>query len=201
MTVRAVARARSVGSGGTVGAVLDPDLSTNTEFRERGGQDLVAQVRRTGEAAPLGLVPAVAARVLTAGHAEVEGLVECVQLLGRLLAIGLAAGRGHRFVQRRVVGHDEVLQAARQDPDALELRGPGRGRLERVARSAPFAEGFGQDLGHRAPGEDGLDASGTTNHRPEWMREYTAGASTPLRRGYLRTARMVRSTGVDAALW
>ena len=33
-----------------------------------------------------------------------------------VLALGLAPGRGHRLVHRRVVGQDEVLQAARQRP-------------------------------------------------------------------------------------
>ena len=50
---------------------------------ERRRQDLLAEMRRAGQAATLGRVPAVAARVLAAGHAEVERRVEGVELLAR----------------------------------------------------------------------------------------------------------------------
>jgi hypothetical protein len=110
------------------------------EVRERGRHDLLAEVRRARQAAAFDLVPAVAACVLATRHAEVEGLVEGVQLLRRLLAVGLAAGRGHRLVDRRVVGHDEVLRGAGQDLEALESRRTGRRGLEGVAGATPFAE-------------------------------------------------------------
>ena len=51
--------------------------------RERRREDLVAEVRGARQAAALGVVPAVAARVLAAGHAEVERRVEGVELLAR----------------------------------------------------------------------------------------------------------------------
>ena len=63
---------------------------------------------------PSAVVPAVAARVLAAGHAEVERRVERVELVGGELALVVAAGRGHGLVERRVVAHDPVLQALRR---------------------------------------------------------------------------------------
>ncbi len=110
------------------------------DVRERGGQDLLAEVRCAGEAAALGGVPAVAAGVLPARHAEVEGLVERVELLGRGLAIGLVARRGEGLVHGRVVGQDEVLEAARHGPQALEAGDPRCRGLERVAGATTFAE-------------------------------------------------------------
>ena len=117
---------------------------------ERRRHDLVAEVGRARQAARLGLVPAVRAGVLPALHAEVEGLVEGVQLVGGGFPLGLAPGGGHRLVHRGVVGQDEVLQPARHDLDALQ---PGlrTGGLERVASAATFAERFGQDLCHQSP--------------------------------------------------
>ena len=146
---RAVRAVRAVGA---IDRHVRPEVEgAARQVRERGGHDLVAEMRRARQAACLGLVPAVRAGVLAAGHAEVERLVERVQLMRGLLAIGVAAGRCHRLVHRRLVGQDEVLQPARQDLDALEA-GTRPRRFERVAGAAPFAEGFGQDLGHRVPG-------------------------------------------------
>ena len=48
---------------------------------------------------------------------------------------------------------DRVLICA----DAAGLA--GRGRLERVSGAAALAEGFGQDLGHHAPGVCAMDTS------------------------------------------
>ena len=141
-----------------------------------------AQVRQRA----LGLVPAVRAGVLPARHAEVEGLVEGVQLLGGLLAIGVAAGGRHRLVERGLVGQDEVLEAARQDLDALERAARGRGGLERVAGAAPFAEGFGQDLGHRAPGFARTTPIG--GGPPERFESIAQRAQAPFHRAY-RAAR------------
>ena len=120
------------------------------------------------------------------------------------LAVGLAAGGGHRLVHRRVVGQDEVLQAARQDLDALEADPRTRG-FERVAGAAPFAERFGQDLGHRSPG---YARTRVRARAPLERGESIAhGFSAPPDRGYLRadaadghgdrTAR-ARASGPDA---
>jgi hypothetical protein len=116
------------------------DRATGTHVAERRRQDLVAQVRGARQAPAFSLVPAVAARVLAAAHAEVERLVESVELLRRLLAVGLVARRGHRLVHRRVVGQHEILETARHHLEALEP-GASRGRgFERVPRPAAFAE-------------------------------------------------------------
>ncbi len=88
------------------------EVRTRHEVGERSRQDLMAEVRGAGQAAGLGLVPAIGARVLAARHAEVEGLVESIELVSRQLAIRVAPGGGHRFVHRVVVGQDEVLEAA-----------------------------------------------------------------------------------------
>ncbi len=116
------------------------------ELRERGFRS-----RRAAQAAGFRLVPAVGAGVLPAGHAEGERLVEGVELVCRDLALGLAPGGGHRLVHRGVVGQDEVLEAARQGSDARQTLS-STVRFERIAGAAAFAEGFGQDLGHRLPG-------------------------------------------------
>ena len=109
------------------------------QVRERRGHDLVTEMRGAGQAARLGLVPAVRAGVLPALHAEVEGLVECVELVGGGFALGVAPRGGHRLVHGRVVGQDEVLQPARHDLDALQPGLRTRG-LERVTSPATFAE-------------------------------------------------------------
>ena len=104
--------------------------------------------RRAAQAATLGLIPAVRAGVLAAGHAELERLVERVELAAAELALFVGAGLGQRLVERRIVAQDVVLEALRED---LELADPAllrNGRLERVARATPFAERLGQDLGH-----------------------------------------------------
>ena len=88
------------------------EIRTRDEVGERSRQDVMAEVRRAGQAAGLGLVPAIGARVLAARHAEVEGLVERVELVSRQLAVRVAPSGGHRFVHRVVVGQDEVLEAA-----------------------------------------------------------------------------------------
>ena len=118
------------------------------------GKDADAQARGARQAAAFAVVPAVRARVLAARHAEVEGLVERVELLDRLLAVVDAARVREGLVERRLIAQDVVLEAARQH---LHLRHPpdfGRGRLEGVASTATLAEGFGEDLGHRASGGD-----------------------------------------------
>ena len=109
------------------------------QVRERRGHDLVTEMRGAGQAACLGLVPAVRAGVLPALHAEVEGLVERVELVGGGFALGIAPRGGHRLVHGRVVGQDEVLQPARHDLDALQPGLRTRG-LERVTSPATFAE-------------------------------------------------------------
>ena len=86
------------------------------EIGERGGEHLLAEEGSARQAPALGRVPAVAARVLPARHAEVERLVERVQLLRRDLAVGLVARRGKGLVHGRVVRQDEVLEPARDDP-------------------------------------------------------------------------------------
>ena len=115
------------------------DLRRPLERRlsERRRRELVP--RRARQTARLGLVPAVRARVLPTGHAEREGLVEGVELMRGRLALGLAPRSGHRLIHRRVVGQDEVLEAARDGPDAREACSTAGG-FERVARAAAFAE-------------------------------------------------------------
>ncbi len=106
--------------------------------------------RGARQASGLGRVPAIRARVLAARHAEGERLMEGVQLVRGDLAVGLSARGGHGLVYRRAVRQDEVLDSFGQDLDALESDALPRA-LERVARSAPFTERFGQDLWHRVP--------------------------------------------------
>ena len=60
---------------------VERDARADIKVGERRRQDLVPEVWRTRETAALGLVPAVRAGVLAAVHAEVEGLVEGVELL------------------------------------------------------------------------------------------------------------------------
>ena len=116
------------------------DRAPRPDVGEGRGQDLVTEVRGTGQAASVRLVPAVAARVLAAAHAEVERLVERVELLRGLLAIGLVARGRHGLVHRGVVRQDEVLETARHHLEALEP-GPSRVRgFERIPRAAAFAE-------------------------------------------------------------
>ena len=101
------------------------------------------------QAATLGVVPAIAAGVLPAVHAEVEGLMEGLELergaLAVLITFALREGR-----LQRIVGEDEVLQTAREDPGLLDARPAGLrlSRLEGVTGAATFTEGFGQELGH-----------------------------------------------------
>ncbi len=121
-------------------------------LRERRLKDLVAEVRGAAQAVALGGVPAIAARVLAARHAEVERGVEGVELLRGGLALLVAARGGHRLVERRVVAHHPVLHASAEGLELAELLGLARrDRLERVAGSAALAEGLGEDLGHAAP--------------------------------------------------
>ena len=72
----------------------------------------------------------------------------------------------------------------------LEPRRCGRGGFEGVARAAAFAEGFGQDLGHRVPGIRADDVRAGRAARTG--REYSAGIRAPLHRGYRAEPRMVR---------
>ena len=113
-------REREVDLGPRLG--LEPDGLEPGLVRERCGKDLVTEVRGAGQAATLGRVPAVAARVLAARHAEVERRVERVELVARLLAVVVAAGRGHRLIERRVIAHDLVLHALRQGLDLASRR-------------------------------------------------------------------------------
>src|SRR6185369_6665226 len=150
------------------GLGFDPNGLERNLVRERRRQDLVSEMRSAREAATLGRVPAVAARVLAARHAEVERGVESIQLLAGELALVVVASSGHRLVERRVVAHDPVLHALREGLDLAEAASLARrGRFERVARAAALAEGLGEDLGHLAPG----------------VREDHVGAERPTERG------------------
>ena len=126
--------------GGVPVGVGHDRATGEVEIGEGGGEHLVAEERSARQAATLGRVPAVAARVLPARHAEVEGLVERVELLRRDLAVGLVARRSEGLVHGGVVGQDEVLETARQDSHTLEAGDPRNRGLERVAGAAPFAE-------------------------------------------------------------
>ena len=152
----------------------------------------MAEEWRACQAARLRLVPAVRAGVLPALHAEVEGLVEGVELVGRDLALGLAPCGGHRLVHRGAVGQHEVLEPARHHLHALEAQ-LRTGGFERVARATSFAERFGQDLGHRFPGY-------RAGRRPDGQaartgREYSVGFQAHFHRGYLVRAANVRVDG------
>src|SRR5581483_667063 len=120
-------------------------LHGRLEGREGGRQRLPAEIGGAGEAAALGVVPAVRAGVLAAGEAEVEGLVERLELLRRDFALLVAAGVGERLFQGRIVGEDVVPETPSDDPEPAQAAPPRRRGLERVARPAAFAEGFGQD--------------------------------------------------------
>ena len=65
--------------------------------------------------------------------------------LAVLVTFALGEGR-----LEQIVGEDEVLQAAREDPGLLDARPAGLRlpRLEGIAGAATFTEGFGQELGH-----------------------------------------------------
>ena len=102
------------------------------------------------------------------------------------LAVGLAAGRGHRLVHRRLVGQDEVLEAARQDLHALERACAGaRTRrcsachtVRRRIRSGSLSSGPRISRGRRS-GRRAAQAG----------REYSAGSSNALPPGVPRIAR------------
>ena len=115
--------------------------------RSRVGLGLTGH-RRARQAAALGLVPAVGAGVLPAVHAEVEGLVEGLELRGGDRSLLVASRIGHGRLDRAAILHDPVLEAARQDARTSEPRPTslGRGALEGVARATPLAERFGQEL-------------------------------------------------------
>src|SRR6266496_2463964 len=118
-----------------------PDLPGHRiERREGGVEDVVTQMGRTRQAAALGLVPAVSARVLATRHAEVERLVKGVELLAGSLSILFAAGVGKRFVERGLIAEDVVPETLGQDPDLGKAPDAGRRSLEGVACAAPFAE-------------------------------------------------------------
>ena len=129
-----------VRDGGVSVGVGDHRATGEVEIGEGGREHVFADERSARQAAPFGRVPAVAARVLPARHAEVEGLVERVELLRRDLAVGLVARRGEGLVHGGVVRHDEVLETARQDSHTLEAGDPRNRGLERVASAATFAE-------------------------------------------------------------
>src|SRR4029078_1434126 len=104
------------------------------------------------QAVALGGVPAIAARVLAARHAEVERGVEGAELLRAGAALRVAPRGGHRVVERRFVAHHPVLHASAEGLELAELLGLARrDRLERVAGSAALPEGLGEDVGHAAP--------------------------------------------------
>ncbi len=150
---------------------------------------LQVDVRCAGQAASGRLVPAVRAGVLAALHAEVECLVEGIELVGGDLTLGLAPGGGHRLVHRGAVGQHEVLEPARHHLHALEpqLRTSG---FERVARATAFAERLGQDLGHRFPGyRAGRRPDGPATRTG---REYSAGFHPHFHRPYLVHPAIVR---------
>ena len=108
------------------------------------GDRLVAPQRSAGETSALDWIPALVARVLAAGHAEVEGPVELLGDASGLTGSNVDAGSGHRIVHRSFVAHDEVLQALRQDTCACQ-RGPLRGRgTEGVAGATPLAIRVGE---------------------------------------------------------
>ena len=85
---------------------------------------LHARDRRAREAATLLVVPAVAARVLAAGQAEVEGLVERVELVSDGGELLLAARLGHRLRERRVIREDEVLHPLAERAHLADPRSP-----------------------------------------------------------------------------
>jgi hypothetical protein len=113
------------------GSGLDQIRGPNVDDREWTGQDLVSEMRSAGKATALDLVPAVRTRVLPAGHAEVEGLVERIELLRGDGSLVVAPSVGEGLVERRVVTQDVVLQAPGiVPPDDLHIPSDAAG-LER----------------------------------------------------------------------
>src|SRR5207244_8974689 len=115
------------------------------------GRDRVGR-RGAGQAAALDRVPAVAAGVLPAVQAEVEGSVERLERVTRRALLLLGAGDRERLLERRAGVADEMAQAATERADGAQRAALALDGLERVARATPFTEGFGQDFGHRLPG-------------------------------------------------
>ena len=128
-------------------AVIGPESWPSSDLPEvaagNGGCEAVGQVigaRDRGAAATAAgvVVPAVEAGVLATVDAEVERLVECLEL-GRRQPLLLGAHRVADGVAERVLAHDVVLEAADQPPRLAQRVQAGR-RLELVARPAAFAE-------------------------------------------------------------
>src|SRR5262249_55615810 len=111
-------------------------------------QHLGLRHRGAALAAALDRVPAVAAGVLAARQAEVEGPVERLELVGRRLLLALGARDRERLVDRLVRAGHEVAEAAPDRAESAKRIGPARRRLEGVASTAALAERFGEDLGH-----------------------------------------------------
>ena len=172
--------------------------SIKTDVVER-GSSLGDRQWGTGQTARLDLVPAVCARVLPAGHAEVEGPMERIELLGCRITFDVRPGRGEGFVERRVVRHDEVLQAPPKHLQPAHASLSRRGRLERVARAAPLAEGFGKDLGHRprvAPIHARAIGARVSEYRPAFF-----GFRSTARTGLIQPAVLVPGHGRCVGLW
>ena len=98
--------------------------------------------RGAAAAAAGAVVPAVDARVLTAVDAEVERLVECLELCGGEHSL-LVAHRVTDRVGESVLARQVVLEPTEEAPRLAQRVEAGR-RTEFVARPAAFAEGFGE---------------------------------------------------------
>ena len=106
------------------------------------GQVIGPGNRRAASTPTGGVVPAVDAGVLAAVDAEVERLVECVELGGGEVVLLGAHGVAHR-VGERVLAGQVVAQSAEQPPRLAQGVEP-RGGLEFVSRPAAFAKGLGE---------------------------------------------------------
>ena len=146
--------------------------------REALGEVVHARDRDAAAASAGVVVPAADARVLAAVDAEVERLVEGVELRRRQRAF-LGA---HRVVQRvaeRVLAGQVVLQPANEPPRLAQRVQAGR-RAELVARPAAFAEGFSQGLSQCRSSPPGWRATKYTD-------AYPSGPHPPI--GVCRTGR------------
>ena len=131
------------------------------------------------------------ARVLPARHAEVEGLVEGVQLLGGGSPQFFAASRREGLVERRVVAQDEVLEALRE---RLELAADRRA-WARWTRTCSGCRTVRRTTRSRISGigPPGSRWTGSNGRSARTVAEYSAGPSRAPHRWYRSPSPMVPS--------
>ena len=160
-----------------------------------GDRQLHARDRLAREAAALCGVPAVAARVLAARQAEVERLVEGVELVGRRSDLFLTARIRHGLGERCIVREHEVAHALAERAHPAEPRLARCRRLEGVAGAAPLAERLGEDFRQvlSPPGNGQIELPGRTPSRAG--PEYSLGFKCHLAPWYQHVRRSSRKSG------